>query len=354
MNNTSFSDSANYELQLMLEDLENQKSIYKPTAFWEKASRLLVQEFKEKGFESFRAGGATRDFFVPTYGAPGSGLSVELIATLEELSIKSHGMESKAHLGLMRDLNGEAWAHADYRTVLAGDPVDKLPNISTVSEASVGNPKEHFKFDRRYFSRSFLNYLQGLVFLKRNVETRSINRVIEIGGGYGTLGEILHQAGDYAYVDVDIPPTSAVSTYYLSSVGTHSVIPYSQTRHLSQIECPAPKQSMVLCPWQLPLLQGRFDLAVNFISFQEMEPVVVKNYLSEIDRLETTYVLLRNLREGKPKLSDGAVYGVKTPILGDDYDRFLINYDLLDTNVVPYGYKTVDGFHSELRLYCRR
>ena len=114
------------------------------------------------------------------------------------------------------------------------------------------------------------------------------------------------------------------------------------------------RQSMVLCPWQLPLLQGRFNLAVNFISFQEMESEVVQNYLNEIDRLETTYVLLRNLREGKPKLSDGAVYGVKTPILGDDYDRFLSNYDLIGTNVVPYDYKTVDGSHFELRLYCCR
>lgn len=352
--NSKLSKEAVSELALMQQDLGNQSKEYQPTAFWSKASKLLSKELSEEGFESFRATGATRDFFVPTYGSPGNTLSESFINKIEVLAVEEFGQDSMAHLTLMRSLTGKAWAHSDFRTVVAGDDPEKKPNLRAVSESKIGNPKEHFCFEGRFFSRSFLNYLQGLVFLKKHVCTESISKVLEIGGGFGSLGEILQQSGNYAYVNVDIPPTSAVSTYYLSSLGTHSVIPYSKTRHLSQIECPVPKQSMVLCPWQLPLLEGRFDLAVNFISFQEMEPVVVQNYLNEIDRLETTYVLLRNLREGKPKLSDGAVYGVKTPILGDDYDRFLSNYDLVDTNVAPYGYKTVDGFHSELRLYCRR
>ena len=338
----------------MIKDMKEQQSFYRPTPFWEKASKLLVKEFKEKGFEFFRAGGATCDFFVPTYGAPGNALSEEFITIVEDQVISSFGEGSKAHMTLIRELKGEAWAHADYRTVIAGDVLDVLPNLSSVSESKVGDPKEHFNFEGRFFSRSFLNYLQGLVFLKKNVDTSSINRVIEIGGGFGTLGEILHQAGTYSYVDVDIPPTSAVAGFYLSSIGTNLVMPYSQTRDLDRIECPPAGHSMILCPWQLPLLQGSFDLAVNFISFQEMEPEVVQNYLNEIDRIETTYVLLRNLREGKRTIAQGAEYGVKSPTLGNDYDRFLCNYDLIATNVTPYGYITVDGFHSELRLYRRR
>ena len=168
------------ELQLMLKDLDKQECFYKPTAFWEKASRQLVQELEENGLESFRAGGFSRDFFVPTYGAPGNTLSEEFISALKVEAIKTYGEDSKAHMTLMRELNGEAWAHSDYRTFVAGDRVEVAPDLSNVSETKVGNPKEHFNFDGRYFSRSFLNYLLGLVFLKINVPTGSIKKVIEI------------------------------------------------------------------------------------------------------------------------------------------------------------------------------
>ena len=42
--------------------------------------------------------------------------------------------------------------------------------------------------------------------------------------------------------------------------------------------------------------------------------------------------------------------GVDIPILTDDYLTMLPNYDLIERNVMPYGYKTVDNFHSELLL----
>ncbi|MBT3967466.1 MAG: putative sugar O-methyltransferase, partial [Gammaproteobacteria bacterium] len=41
------------------------------------------------------------------------------------------------------------------------------------------------------------------------------------------------------------------------------------------------------------------------------------------------------------------------PTLSGDYDRFLPNYRLIATNVNPFGFRTLDGFHSELRLYRR-
>ena len=51
--------------------------------------------------------------------------------------------------------------------------------------------------------------------------------------------------------------------------------------------------------WQIEKLKGKIDLFVNFISFQEMEPEVVKNYLLKVINLKPKYILLRNLREGK-------------------------------------------------------
>jgi hypothetical protein len=177
--------------------------------------------------------------------------------------------------------------------------------------------------------------------------------VLEIGGGFGTLGEILLQAGDYSYINVDIPPTAAVSSYYLAQQSGMHFSDYRQTRALSSIPVPAAPHQMVLCPWQLPAVQGSIDLFVNFISFQEMEPQVVRNYLQQVDRLGARFVLLRNLREGKQVRSAQHQYGVEQPILGRDYDDLLPAYALQATNVYPFGYRTIDGFHSELRLYRR-
>jgi hypothetical protein len=95
------------------------------------------------------------------------------------------------------------------------------------------------------------------------------------------------------------------------------------------------------------------DLFVNFISFQEMEPHIVKNYLGHVTRLGARWILLRNMREGK-QLRKNDWVGVDTPILGDDYLAMLPAYELLERNVIPFGYQTVDGFHSELLLLKRK
>jgi putative sugar O-methyltransferase len=175
--------------------------------------------------------------------------------------------------------------------------------------------------------------------------------VVEVGGGFGSLGEILcgDDRNDTFYVDVDIPPTAVFSTYYLRQVfGQNAVLGYDDTADwetLSIEEMRSRARAAVLCSWQLPKLRGSIDLFVNFISFQEMEPAVVQMYLQHVDRLNARHVLLRNLREP---------LGVEAPTRAEDYDSFLPHYDLVASNTLPFGYQTPDGYHSELRLYRRR
>lgn len=253
----------------------------------------------------------------------------------------------------MHMVSGELWALADYRVYLAANNSQKHPATSSFSESHLGKPTEQFAFEGKKYSRSSLNYLNGLSFLKQHLDTSSINSVLEIGWGFGTLDEILSFSDGVSYINVDIPPTSTVSTYYLSQISGIDLIDYSRTRELQQIKIPVSNAQMVLCPWQLPKLRGKLDLFVNFISFQEMEPDIVKLYLEQVDRLETEFVLLRNIKEGKAVKSEKVVYGVETPIRGSDYDDFLVNYSLVAKNVFPFGYKTMYRFHSELRLYKR-
>jgi len=342
------SETAYTLLQLMLNDLHSQADIYQPTSFWDQASIDISNDLSKHGFDFFRSLSSTRSFFVPSYGPPFNRLSTALV----EKIIGTTASNEDQRITLDHMLNGEMWALSDYRVVMAGNrSYDKL-NLASANESKIGNPVEHFHFDNKWFSRSFLNYLLGLTFLKQHIDTENIHRVVEVGGGFGSLGEILSQTGEYAYVNIDIPPTAAVSSYYLSQQPNIRLITYTDTHNLETILFPDRGTQMVLCPWQLPHLQGNADLFVNFISFQEMEPDVVEHYLHHVDRLNCHYILLRNLREGKQKRTKHSC-GVESPTLSEDYDRFLSNYQLIATNVHPFGFRTLDGFHSELRLYQR-
>ncbi len=345
------------ELALARADMKQQAAHYQPGVFWDAASQAIVDELSEHGVEQFRRLPKALGFFVPTYGSPANSFSSAMTQQLVGFHAGCEGSTAKQALMLRHLLGGEAHALADYRVLLAADDATTLPRLDCFSESQVGQPVEHFEFEGRRFSRSSLNYLLGLAFLKRHLKGEVPRVVMEIGGGFGTLGEILASAGipDFRYIDLDIPPTSFVAQHYLSgAVGADRVATYAETRDLEAIEIEGLKSLSTLCCWQVEKLRGKVDLFVNFISFQEMEPAIVRNYLQHVDRLRARHVLLRNLREGKPVKSDRVAYGVETPILGGDYDQFLEHYELVATNVHPFGYRTVDGFHSELRLYRRR
>jgi hypothetical protein len=107
-------------------------------------------------------------------------------------------------------------------------------------------------------------------------------------------------------------------------------------------------------PWQLRRLRGTIDLFVNFISFQEMEPAVVVNYLGLVSSLAPRWVLLRNLKEGRQRRQHPDAVGVDEPVLGDDYAAMLPDHRLVERGAMPFGYVTVDRFHSELLLFRHR
>jgi putative sugar O-methyltransferase len=344
------------ELTQARQDMLAQSELYRPTVFWEEASARIVSEIEAHGVEQFRALDTALGFFAPTYGCPGGGFTSVQISELLGQIKSAHPNDTKPQLALGQFLAGRMSALADYRVLQAADDRANLPHLHTFSESQVGQPVEHFEFDGRRFSRSSLNYLLGLALLKKHLAGDVPRTVLEIGGGFGTLGEVLASTGiaDWRYIDIDIPPTSFVAQYYLSEVlGSDRVATYAQTAASATIDTAALPQASVLCSWQIERLRGNVDLFVNFISFQEMEPHIVQNYLGHVTRLGARWLLLRNMREGKNIRKNDWV-GVDTPILGDDYLAMLTGYELVERNVIPFGYQTVDGFHSELLLLKRK
>ena len=326
-------------LELMLADLEGAPELYRPTNFWQTGLEKVVADLRERGFAEFRRHPSATFFYAPRY-APVSRPAAALS--------RAFGMAGTPGKLISERIDQVPVARAHHATVRALDPADRAPYLDGFSESTVGAPTEQLVFDGRRFSRSSLNYLRGLVMLKRAAPDLDVSTVLEIGGGFGTLGEILVPRNDgIRYIDVDIPPVAAVATHYLREVlGGSRVLDYAATREQEKIvidEIAEP--ATVLCPWQLPRLTGTVDLFANFISFQEMEPEVVQNYANLVTDLGARWLLLRNSPTGKPN--------VREPMLRHRYLEFFDHYELVDSDAGLYGQDS-EGTVSEVMVLARK
>ena len=222
------------------------------------------------------------------------------------------------------------------------------PHACVASMTEDGQGELWLSTQGHYVARGHCATLLGLDVSKLRVQAS------EIGGGFGTLGEILTKTNNNVkYMDFDIAPTLNVADYYLSNVfGRDNVGGYFQQE--TPVDAGESNRPLnVFGAWQIEALDEPIDLFVNFISFQEMEPEVVQNYLNHVDRVKTKWVLLRNIREGKQTIKEHG-FGVNEPIYTEDYKKMLPNYEPISSNVRPFGLKTLDGFHSELLLFERK
>lgn len=323
----------------MLSDLEVAPELYRPTDFWRTGLEKVVADLRERGFDDFRRHPSATFFYAPRY-APVSRPAAALS--------KAFGLVGSPGRLISERIDQVPVARAHHAVVRALDPAERAPSIAGFSESTVGSPTEQLVFDGRRFSRSSLNYLRALVMLKRAVPDLDVSTVLEIGGGFGTLGEILVGRNEgLRYIDVDIPPVAAVATHYLRQVfGTGRVLDYAATRERETIAVDGiTEPATVLCSWQLPKLTGTVDLFANFISFQEMEPEVVQNYAKLVTDLGARWLLLRNSPTGKPN--------VREPMLRHRYLEFFDAYELIDSDAGLYGQDS-EGTVSEVMVLARR
>ena len=334
-------------------ELEIKSDYYKPSIFWQSALKKIEKLYLCSGLSNFRNHPTNLSFFVPTYGYPGNGLSVGVKNKLITL-IKTSKSEKDQKL-LWSQINGNLHALADYRVFEVKNQQNDPFGLRNFSESKVGKPIEHFSFNRRWFSRSSLNYLLGLSFLNSvdcNFKPRTI---LEIGGGYGSLAEVIGKSSlnNFKYIGLDLPPMFILAREYIEKCfrgRDEMAITESLTDEKLQVN--DLERFSFLPNWTIEKLHGSIDLFVNFISFQEMEPEIVKNYAYHIQRLKPKYLLLRNMKEGKQVVADGRI-GVKTPIKRKDYLKIFTNYELIESSVLEYGFQTVDEFNSELMVLKR-
>lgn len=283
---------------------------FRPTSFWGPGLDRLLSDLRSRGLDSFKAWPSAGFWFYPRYGA---GMTYALVdSVLEHLRVVRPGLNE---VWLRNALVAAHEARRDFDVFrLAWDHSRWPVDLEGKGESQLGGPVQYFRFTGadHGWTKPYLNYGLCLAALSRHVEAPP-RRFLEIGGGFGSLGEfVLSHDPKADYVNVDIPPLLTVASYYLRGLFGERVSVYD-----ARVPSTGPLDiagSAVLPNYRLPDIEGPFDVFVNTFSFQEMEPHVVEHYVDAVVEKDVRYVVSLNSRDGKPRLADGHQVGVVEPV----------------------------------------
>lgn len=297
----------------LLEGVRDCDPIYRPTNFWTPGLREILADLEERGLAGFKSWPTAGYWFYPTYH---TDLPPRVFDKTYKLASKAD--PTLTEFAWIRTTNGFHQALRDFDAARLTWDQSRWPfDFESVGESVVGQPPRHYGLtdvnDVRW-GKPYLNYLLCLSALSRHVDAPP-RHFLEIGGGFGVLGEILLSRDEEArYVDLDIPPLLTVASYYLSTLFGDRVRIPDALDAAGPLDLPA---SACLPNWRLPDVRGPFDVFVNSFSFQEMEPHVVDHYIERVADLDVTYVVSLNSREGKRRATAGTEGGVLDPVTSD-------------------------------------
>ena len=180
-----------------------------------------------------------------------------------------------------------AWGHARW-------PI----RLRRFGESPVGNPPQLYKMagKRHGWTHRYLNYMTCMAALSQHVDAPP-RAVLELGGGFGVLGEfLLPRSPEMRYVDLDLPPLLTVAAYYPRTlfgdrVATAEDLPVGDRP-------PSLSSNARSCrTGGSPTCRDRSTFSWNTYSFQEMEPHVVAHYIDQVAAKDVEYVVSLNSRD---------------------------------------------------------
>lgn len=288
-------------LDMFLGDMRDQQDFWKPTAYWLDYCDRITVEIRRSGLKDFRRNwnlikgyGNTPvvERFEPFESPLARRLyrSVRRVPPFRQLEARDD-KSIKAH---ERQLVAAAANQASLLHALLSEGEHSRAILEKTFETRVGNPVLFDIAGKRY-SPNLLRRINAFALLVQSAPQASLRRVIEIGGGYGVMPEILmrHLDGDIDYfVAVDIPPIVHIQTQYLKAVFPGRVADYREFRDHTKIgSADIAGRILVVPPWMLPRLDLDYQLFYNSASFQEMEPDIVANYLDTLsERSERIFI----------------------------------------------------------------
>ena len=295
--------------QRSLDELRATDSLYRPTSFWGPGLDALLADMDQRGLETFKSWPSSGWWFYPRYGVGFTYAIIDkVLATVHPLLPGASDSWIRSSLAATHE------ARRDFDALrLAWNQQNWPCDLDGHGESTVGAPFQYYKFTsaEHGWTRPYLNYGLCMAALSQHVDAPP-KRFLEIGGGFGVLGEFLMTRDPEAvYVNLDIPPLLTVASWYLNELFGDRVTLYD-----GAIDPSGPIDltgSAVLPNYRLPDLTSDYDVFVNSFSFQEMEPEVVENYVDLVVARGVTWAVSLNSRLGKPVKTEGSI-GVVDPV----------------------------------------
>ncbi|WP_323963913.1 putative sugar O-methyltransferase [Aeromonas hydrophila] len=175
-----------------------------------------------------------------------------------------------------------------------------VPNIEQLACKKVGNPYGVYLNGNIVHANNMLNHYRASMTMNLLADIEK-PIVMEVGGGYGGYAESLLSCNFHGtYINFDLPENLIVSSYYLMmSFPDKKILTYQddiKTISRAALE----KYDIVLLPHYLieKVEELAVDLAINTISFSEMDFNNISNYLSRFSKTSRHYIYHENMLDG--------------------------------------------------------
>ncbi len=269
--------------------------VYKPSSLWQSQIdndfSFLVEAYKNDDVEKFL-------FFLQNFGNWEKYLGVE-----NQDLINKYNKNIFLKKFLSNEIFGgqfELWKYFNKDKNEDLDDLD-IPKYGNQIGAVINNKFMVIgSFTNHIYSKILSNYL--------NLKSEK-NKILELGGGYGKLAYyLLKNINNYTYIDLDIPETLTLASYFLSkSFPNKKNLFYGERNFNNNIL--NEYDLIFLPPWEIETIQDNtVNLAINKNSLGEMNPETARNYIKHIHRTSKYFFSMNheyfrnNFNDGKKSL----------------------------------------------------
>jgi putative sugar O-methyltransferase len=231
------------------------------------------------------------------------------------------------------DIQEAAYHHCE----LMGRSTNSIP-ISDIEVSTFGSPQDLFQISSHQYTMGFLNFYIRYCFSNKHISFKGDELIVELGSGSGYQVEVLKKLyPGMTILCFDLPAQIYLCAQYLTRALESSKV-HGPDVTLGWKDLSGIKRGDIYLfgNWQFPLLRDQpIDVFWNAASFGEMEPDIVESYLDDV-RGNATWIYLLQARHGKE--TSGKTH-VRTPIVFDDYNRFLAGYVLQEERDAWYAHR---------------
>jgi putative sugar O-methyltransferase len=308
MNNKDQLDDDNVLLDTMIVEMLSKDKLYTPTNYWERINNQFLPELKKIGLKDFRK---REHSAIGSFAANDLKLKGEIKLKKEFFGLHKlvrilNNYFSKSKI-LSLTTNDWGWASTneitEYFYFYVKEKFQKINiDIQRCSTSKLGNPEDLIEIENKFWSTQHLIYCSMFADAYRYIPFKNESVYCELGSGLGRSIEILGNLyPDMTILTFDIPPQLYLCNQYLKKIFKERVIPYEKSIYLSKnkLDDEIKGKIIILPSWKVP---ERSELKINIFwnsaSFQEMEPMVVNNYLNFVKKMDPDWIYINAMPGG--------------------------------------------------------